>query len=69
MLTEEQLELWNFLAPEDVTVRDGQSLLQRRGPSTLVSGCRNTRSRSGPNRVWSAVSAPKPALPECVTTP
>jgi hypothetical protein len=30
MLTEEQLELWNLVAPEDVTARDGQSLLQAR---------------------------------------
>jgi len=27
MLTEEQLELCNLVAPEDVTARDGQSLL------------------------------------------
>jgi hypothetical protein len=30
MLTEEQLELWNLVAPEDVTARDGQSLGLRR---------------------------------------
>jgi hypothetical protein len=30
MLTEEQLEIWNLVAPEDVTARDGQSLLQAR---------------------------------------
>jgi hypothetical protein len=29
MLTEQQLEPWNLVAPEDVTAREGQSLLHR----------------------------------------